>query len=135
MVVIMVIIPIRTSVQAEFVDITGLVKDEVKKNKWADGVIYIYIPHTTAAVTINENADPAVQADMLDALNKLVPVKGAYRHSEGNSDAHIKASLIGSSVVVIVESGNPVLGRWQGIFFCEFDGPRQREIYLKFSGT
>ena len=131
----MVIIPIRTSVQAEFVDITGLVKDEVKKNKWADGVIYIYIPHTTAAVTINENADPAVQADMLDALNKLVPVKGAYRHSEGNSDAHIKASLIGSSVVVIVESGNPVLGRWQGIFFCEFDGPRQREIYLKFSGT
>jgi len=134
-VVIMVIIPIRTSVQAEFVDITGLVKDEVKKNKWADGVIYIYIPHTTAAVTINENADPAVQADMLDALNKLVPVKGAYRHSEGNSDAHIKASLIGSSVVVIVESGNPVLGRWQGIFFCEFDGPRQREIYLKFSGT
>ena len=135
MVVIMVIIHIRTSVQAEFVDITGLVKDEVKKNKWADGVIYIYIPHTTAAVTINENADPAVQADMLDALNKLVPVKGAYRHSEGNSDAHIKASLIGSSVVVIVESGNPVLGRWQGIFFCEFDGPRQREIYLKFSGT
>lgn len=131
----MVIIPIKTSVRAEFVDITGLVKDAVKKNKWANGVLYVYIPHTTAAVTINESSDPAVQEDILESLNKLVPAKVPYRHSEGNSDAHIKASLIGSSIMVIVESDRLVLGRWQGVFFCEFDGPRQREIYLEFIGA
>ncbi len=128
-------ISIATSTRTEFVDITGLIKEALKKNKWSDGMLYVYVPHTTAGVTINENADPSVQADILDALNKLVPVKGSYRHTEGNSDAHIKASLIGSSVMVIVEGGRLVLGRWQGIFFCEFDGPRQREIYLKFMGA
>ncbi|MEK7309428.1 MAG: secondary thiamine-phosphate synthase enzyme YjbQ [Planctomycetota bacterium] len=128
-------ISIATSTRTEFVDITGLIKEALKKNKWSGGILYVYVPHTTAGVTINENADPSVQADILDALNKLVPVKGSYRHTEGNSDAHIKASLIGSSVMVIVEGGRLVLGRWQGIFFCEFDGPRQREIYLKFMGA
>src|SRR3989339_1001082 len=120
-------ISIATATRTEFIDITGLVKEALKENKWSDGVLCIHIPHTTAAVTINESSDPAVQEDILKSLNKLIPAKDSYRHSEGNSDAHIKASLIGSSVVVIVESGNPVLGRWQGIFFCGFDGPRQRE--------
>ena len=128
-------ISISTSTRTEFVDITGLIKEAIKKNNWTDGIIYVYIPHTTAGVTINENADPSVRIDILDALNKLVPYKGSYQHTEGNSDAHIKASLIGSSVAVILESGRLVLGRWQGIFFCEFDGPRQREIYLKFIGA
>lgn len=128
----MVVVPIKTSVRAEFVDITDLIEAAVKKNKWIDGALYVYIPHTTAGVTINEGADPAVRTDILDVLNKLVPAQGSYQHSEGNSDAHIKASLIGSSVTVIVESSKLELGRWQGIFFCEFDGPRQREIYLKF---
>jgi len=125
---------VSTSSRTEFVDITGLIKESVSQNRWADGVLYVYIPHTTAGVTINENADPSVQKDILEALSKLVPHQNNYRHTEGNSDAHIKASLIGSSVMVIVESGRMLLGRWQGIFFCEFDGPRQREIHLKFMG-
>jgi len=128
-------ISIATATRTELVDITGLIKEVVKKNKWTEGVLYVYIPHTTAGVTINENADPSVRIDILDALNKLVPYKGSYQHTEGNSDAHIKASLIGSSVAVILESGRLVLGKWQGVFFCEFDGPRQRDIYLKFLGV
>lgn len=130
----MVIIPIKTADRTEMVDITGLVSKALKENKWSDGALYIYVPHTTAGVTINENADPSVQVDILETLNKLVPIRSSYRHSEGNSDAHIKASFISSSVMVIVENGRLVLGRWQGIFFCEFDGPRQREAYLKFLG-
>ena len=126
-------VSIVTSTRTEFVDITGLIKETVKENKWTDGVLYVYIPHTTAAITINENADPSVRTDILDALNKIVPYKGSYRHAEGNSDAHIKASLIGSSVMVIVEGGRLILGRWQGIFFCEFDGPRSREAYIYFN--
>jgi secondary thiamine-phosphate synthase enzyme len=128
----MVIVPITTSAQTEFIDITGLIAEAAKKNKWADGILYAYVPHTTAGVTINENADPSVQADILYALNKLAPNKSSYQHSEGNSDAHIKTSLIGSSVTIIAENGHLILGRWQGVFFCEFDGPRQREIYLSF---
>ncbi|MBI5778399.1 MAG: YjbQ family protein [Planctomycetes bacterium] len=128
----MVIIPVSTSNRTELIDITGLVKEAVRKNKWVDGVLYIHVPHTTAGVTINEHADPAVREDIIEALNKLIPVRSSYRHSEGNSDAHIKTSLIGSSVMVSVEEGRLVLGRWQGVFFCEFDGPRRRETYLKF---
>ncbi|MEW6025849.1 MAG: secondary thiamine-phosphate synthase enzyme YjbQ [Planctomycetota bacterium] len=131
----MVIIPIKTSGRTEMVDITGLVNQALKENKWSDGALYIYVPHSTAAVTINEHADPSVTEDIIETLNKMVPVRNSYKHSEGNSDAHIKASLIGSSITVLVEGGKLVLGRWQGIFFCEFDGPRRREIYLKFIGA
>ncbi len=122
---------IRTSTQTEFVDVTGVVQEAVRKTGVQDGVCFIFTPHTTAAVTINENADPSVVQDILMELNKLVPFKDQYRHMEGNSSAHIKASLAGCSQIVFVESGKLVLGTWQGIFFCEFDGPRNRTVQVK----
>ena len=121
----------KTSIQYELIDITRSVQEAVKKTGVKDGICIIFIPHTTAAVTINENADPSVVQDILMELNKLVPFKDPYRHMEGNSPAHIKASLVGCSEMVIVESGKLVLGTWQGIFFCEFDGPRNREVHVK----
>jgi len=96
-----------------------------------EGICHLFIPHTTAAVTINENADPSVTRDILMMLNKLIPSEDDYRHLEGNSPAHIKSSLLGCSETVFVESGKLVLGTWQGIFFCEFDGPRSRKVYVK----
>lgn len=96
-----------------------------------DGIVTVYSPHSTAAVTINESDDPAVQKDIIHRLNDLVPLNLGYEHAEGNSDAHIKAALIGSSVHVLVEDGRIQLGRWQAIYFCEFDGPRKREIWIK----
>jgi secondary thiamine-phosphate synthase enzyme len=96
-----------------------------------NGICILFVPHTTAAVTINENADPSVAQDMIMALNKIVPFQDQYRHMEGNSPAHVKASLVGCSQVVIVQSGKLVLGTWQGVFFCEFDGPRNREVHVK----
>jgi len=126
---------IRTSSQTEFIDITRSVQEAVKKAGAKDGVCIIFIPHTTAAVTINENADPSVVGDMEMAFNKIAPWKDAYRHLEGNSAAHIKASLIGCSEIVPVESGKLVLGTWQGIFLCEFDGPRNRSVYVKVIKT
>jgi secondary thiamine-phosphate synthase enzyme len=122
---------VKTSIQSEFIDITRSVQEAVKKTGVKDGICIIFIPHTTAAVTINENADPSVVQDILMELNKMVPFKDPYRHMEGNSPAHIKASLLGCSEMVIVESGKLVLGTWQGIFFCEFDGPRNREVHVK----
>ena len=122
---------VKTSIQSEFIDITRPVEEAVKKTGVKDGICIIFIPHTTAAVTINENADPSVVQDILMELNKMVPFKDPYRHMEGNSPAHIKASLLGCSEMVIVESGKLVLGTWQGIFFCEFDGPRNREVHVK----
>ena len=122
---------VKTSIQSELIDITRSVQEAVKKTGVKDGICIIFIPHTTAAVTINENADPSVVQDILMELNKLVPFKDPYRHMEGNSPAHIKASLLGCSEMVIVESGKLVLGTWQGIFFCEFDGPRNREVHVK----
>jgi secondary thiamine-phosphate synthase enzyme len=122
---------VRTSAQTEFVDITRSVQEAVKKTGIEDGICIVFVPHTTAAVTINENADPSVVHDMIMELNKIVPFKDAYRHMEGNSPAHIKASLVGCSEIVIVESGKLVLGTWQGIFFCEFDGPRNRKVHVK----
>jgi secondary thiamine-phosphate synthase enzyme len=122
---------VKTSIQSEFIDITRSVEEAVKKTGVKDGICIIFIPHTTAAVTINENADPSVVQDILMELNKMVPFKDPYRHMEGNSPAHIKASLLGCSEMVIVESGKLVLGTWQGIFFCEFDGPRNREVHVK----
>ncbi|OGQ13442.1 MAG: hypothetical protein A2026_03435 [Deltaproteobacteria bacterium RBG_19FT_COMBO_46_12] len=123
--------PVETSTQTELIDVTDSVREIVKKVGVEDGVCIVFIPHTTAAITINENADPSVVQDILMELNKIVPFKDQYRHMEGNSPAHIKASLVGGSQTVLIESGKLVLGTWQGIFFCEFDGPRNRKVYVK----
>jgi secondary thiamine-phosphate synthase enzyme len=127
----MISLSISTSRQTEFLDITREVEEVILKARIADGLALVYCPHTTAGVTINEGADPSVQEDILKILNQIVPFKGPYRHGEGNSPAHIKASLIGSSVSMIIEKGRPVLGQWQSLFFCEFDGPRTRKILIK----
>jgi len=119
---------VKTSKQTEFIDITHSVQEAVKKTGVAEGICFIFIPHTTAAVTINENADPSVSLDIIMELNKVVPFQDRYQHLEGNSPAHIKASLIGCSQTVFVESRELALGTWQGIFFCEFDGPRNRKV-------
>jgi secondary thiamine-phosphate synthase enzyme len=113
------------------VDITFLVEEEISKANVKAGICVVCVPHTTAAVTINENADPTVRQDILMALKKAVPDSLAYAHSEGNSPAHVKASLVGSSVTLIIEDGRLKLGTWQGIYFCEFDGPRRRQVCLK----
>lgn len=113
------------------VDITSLVQKEVSKSGIAEGICTLYVPHTTAGVTVNEGADPAVCEDIIGKLNDLVPPHAGYRHMEGNADSHVKASLMGSSVSVIIEDGRLVLGTWQKIFFCEFDGPRSRKVYVK----
>jgi len=126
---------VRTSTQTEFIDITRSVKEAVKKTGTRDGFCIVFIPHTTGAVTINENADPSVVHDMVMALNKIVLFQDQYHHLEGNSPAHIKASLVGCSETVFVESGKLVLGTWQGIFFCEFDGPRNREVHIRVVKT
>jgi secondary thiamine-phosphate synthase enzyme len=126
---------VRTSSQTELIEITRSVQEAVKKTGVEDGVCIIFIPHTTAAVTINENADPSVVQDIVMELNKIVPFKDQYRHTEGNSPAHIKSSLVGCSEIVFVESGKLVLGTWQGIFFCEFDGPRNRKVHVKVMKT
>jgi secondary thiamine-phosphate synthase enzyme len=127
--------PVRTSAQTEFIDITRSVQEAVKKTEIEDGLCIVFIPHTTAAVTINENADPSVAHDIVMELNKIIPFKDQYHHSEGNSPAHIKASLVGCSETVFVESGKLVLGTWQGIFFCEFDGPRDRKVHVRVVKT
>ncbi len=124
-------ISVKTGKRIEMVDITSSVQKEVSSGRVADGICLVYVPHTTAGVTINEGADPAVCTDIIRKLNELVPPNDGYRHMEGNSDSHIKTSLIGSSVTVIVENGRLVLGTWQKIFFCEFDGPRSRRVYFK----
>lgn len=123
---------IRTTARTEMIDITNQVRQSLKKSGKTDGVVTVFIPHTTAAVTINENADPDVQRDMVYELNKIVPFEDGYRHFEGNSAAHLKTSLFGSSEQIIVENGSLQLGTWQGVYFCEFDGPRQRKVWVKF---
>ena len=125
-------ISINTRDRSEMTDITSKVEGELKRSGLKEGVCFLFVPHTTAGITINEGADPSVVADIQTTLNKLVPWEGSYRHLEGNSAAHIKSSLMGSSVIVLVESGRLKLGTWQGIFFCEFDGPRSRKVYMKF---
>lgn len=125
---------VRTSVRSEMVDLTPAVGAWLKKQAARDGFLTLYCPHTTAALTINEGYDPDVTVDMLATLERLVPVDPRYRHSEGNSDAHVKATLVGASVRVPVLGGAPALGRWQAIFFCEFDGPRRREVRALFEG-
>lgn len=122
---------LRTTKPQEFIDITDIVATDVRNSNIKDGIVVVYVPHTTAGVTINENADSDVVRDIINTLEKVYPVRGDYRHLEGNSHAHIKASLMGSSCTVIIKEGRLLLGTWQGIYFCEFDGPRQREFYVK----
>jgi secondary thiamine-phosphate synthase enzyme len=122
---------VRSSGRTDFIDITHSIQEAVRKTGIKEGTCFIFIPHTTAAVTINENADPSVIQDMIMEINKIVPFEDRYHHLEGNSPAHIKGSLVGCSQTVFVESGKLVLGTWQGIFFCEFDGPRSRKVYVK----
>lgn len=124
-------ISVPTSQREEFVDVTAAVQQAVRTGGAESGIVVCYVPHTTAGITINENADPSVTRDILYKLNNEIPQSEGYHHSEGNSDAHIKASLIGSSVQVIIENGRLMLGRWQGIYFCEFDGPRSRRLWIK----
>jgi secondary thiamine-phosphate synthase enzyme len=117
--------------QVEMIDVTAEVGKMIRASAIQNGLAILFVPHTTAAITINENADPDVQRDLIMELNKIVPFDDGYRHGEGNSAAHLKSSLIGVSQTLLVEHGTPVLGTWQGIYFCEFDGPRRRRLLLK----
>ncbi|NOX37866.1 MAG: YjbQ family protein [Calditrichaeota bacterium] len=122
---------VSTHSRTEFVDITPQVQQAVRDSQVKEGICQIWVPHTTAGVTINENADPSVVRDILMELNKVIPFEDNYQHLEGNSAAHIKSSLVGCTLNVIIHEGRLMLGTWQGIFFCEFDGPRSRKVWLK----
>ncbi len=126
-------INVSTRSRTELVDITSQVQGVVAESGVRDGVCHVYVPHTTAGVTINENADPSVREDILMELNKTIPLQDNYKHLEGNAAAHIKATIVGSSETVLVEGGRLVLGTWQGLFFCEFDGPRSRRVLIKIT--
>jgi len=125
-------INVKSKARIEVIDITDMVQDVVKDAGVVKGVCFLFVPHTTAGITINEGADPSVQRDILNSLNRLIPHEMNYFHREGNADAHIKSTLVGTSVHVIVEDGKLLLGTWQSIFFCEFDGPRHRRVAVKF---
>lgn len=123
---------VRTNSRSQIVDVTDRVSNLVRQHKVLDGFAIVYVPHTTAAVTINENADPDVKHDFLLKLEAMIPKREAYyEHGEGNSDSHVKTALVGNSAMVLIEDGKLVLGTWQGIYFCEFDGPRERELLVK----
>jgi secondary thiamine-phosphate synthase enzyme len=124
---------IKTNARTEMLDITRLVQDTVNNKNIKDGIVTVFIPHTTAGVTINEGADPDVKRDMLSEINKIVPFEDGYHHMEGNSAAHIKTTLFGNSSQIIVQNGQLQLGTWQSIYFCEFDGPRTRKIWINVS--
>lgn len=125
------VISVSTTARTEIISITSKIAQVVKKSGIKNGICVVYIPHTTAGVTINEDADPSVKSDILKELNKVIPFNDNYSHLEGNAAAHIKASIVGSSVTVIIKEGALMLGTWQGIFFCEFDGPRNRKVYVQ----
>jgi secondary thiamine-phosphate synthase enzyme len=122
---------VTTHVRTELLDITDKVKNAVAQSRVGSGMCFVYVPHTTAAVTVNESYDADVASDITAALSKLVPHRAGYTHSEGNSDAHIKAAMVGSCQAIPVEEGRLALGRWQGVFFCEFDGPRTRRVHIQ----
>ncbi|PKN00495.1 MAG: hypothetical protein CVU78_00875 [Elusimicrobia bacterium HGW-Elusimicrobia-2] len=124
-------IEVKTHDQTEMVDITGAVATAVRSSAVKEGTAFVFVPHTTAGVTINENADPDVKRDILSEMNKVIPFHDDYMHAEGNSAAHIKSSLFGPGLTVIVSGGKLLLGTWQSIYFCEFDGPRNRRLYVK----
>jgi secondary thiamine-phosphate synthase enzyme len=123
-------ISLSTDRREQFVDVTDQVANAVRALGVQDGAVVVHVPHTTAAITINEGYDPDVAADVLEVLRRLVPHEGGYSHAEGNTDSHVKAIMVGSTQIVPVSEGAPVLGRWQRIFFCEFDGPRRRELLV-----
>ena len=125
---------VNTTMHTQMVNITGMIRKTVEENGFADGICTVFVPHTTAGITINENADPDVVRDLMMELGKIVPWEDGYRHGEGNSAAHLKATLTGFSQQIIVENGKLVLGTWQGIWFCEYDGPRSRSVYVKLMG-
>jgi secondary thiamine-phosphate synthase enzyme len=122
---------VTSKAQTEFIDITSKIQDIIASNGFDQGLCMLYVPHTTAAITINESADPSVKNDILMILNDVIPWQAAYRHLEGNSPAHIKSTLVGPSELLAVQNGRLVLGTWQGIFFCEFDGPRTRKVHVR----
>lgn len=128
-------ITVQTRSKQEFVNVTPRIEKEVRERGISEGVCMIFVPHTTSGITINESADPNVKEDIQDQLSKLVPQSRNYKHAEGNSPAHIKSSLIGHSIEILIEEGKLLLGTWQGIFFCEFDGPRKRELWLTLMET
>ncbi|WP_042316806.1 secondary thiamine-phosphate synthase enzyme YjbQ [Desulfofarcimen acetoxidans] len=128
------VLELKTSQQIQFLDITSQINTIINEQTISEGICYIFVPHTTAGITINEHADPSVVKDMIRELNKVIPFNDNYSHLEGNSAAHIKASLMGASQTVFIYGGRLILGSWQGIYFCEFDGPRQRKILLKITG-
>jgi len=125
---------VTTQRRSQFVDISDKISELIKNRGWRSGVLTVFSPHTTAGITINENADPDVTRDLEWFSNRLIPQNAEFRHAEGNSDAHLKASFFGSSVQVIVREGRLWLGTWQALYFCEFDGPRQRKVYIAFMG-
>ncbi len=122
---------VKSKSKTEFIDITEDIRSLIKESGVQHGVCHIYVPHTTAGVTINEGADPAVKRDIIAALNRMVPFEGDYHHMEGNSAAHIKSTLVGAAQIVLIEEGKLLLGTWQSIYFCEFDGPRHRRVLVK----
>lgn len=128
-------ITVKTGSRFEMIDITNQVRKIVNEREIKSGICHVFTPHTTAAITINENADPNVPRDIIMELDKVIPLNDNYRHIEGNSAAHIKSSLIGASEMVLIEDGKLVLGTWQSIFFCEFDGPRTRKVLIKLFST
>lgn len=131
----MTVIAIRSSAKCQLISITSHIQQLVEESGMDNGICVVFVPHTTAGITINESADPDVRHDILAHLDRLVPEASGYRHVEGNSDAHIKASMMGASVTVVVEDGELVLGRWQDIYLAEFDGPRHRSVYAKVIGS
>jgi len=122
---------IKTNSRSEIIDITDKVQKIISDHKIKSGICIIYVPHTTAAITVNENYDPSVRIDILDYLEKIAPAATRYKHTEGNADSHIKTSVVGSSATLVIEDGKVLLGSWQGIMFCEFDGPRNRKLVVK----
>jgi secondary thiamine-phosphate synthase enzyme len=127
----MITLDIPTRQREEMLDITDQVRDAIRRSGIRQGIACLHVPHTTSAITINENADRDVVRDLLFGLQRLVPRDAGYHHAEGNSDAHLKSSLLGVDQTLLIESGQPVLGTWQGIYFCEFDGPRRRKLHLR----
>lgn len=128
------IFDVRTTTRLETIDITSLVRAAIRKSGVDDGIACVFCPHTTAGLTIQENSDPTVRSDLVEHLSKMVPHDGPYVNTDNNSDAHIKSSVVGASLSLIVESGKPVLGTWQAIYFCEFDGPRSRRVMVRVVG-
>lgn len=124
---------VKSRARAEFIDITADIRELLRRANVNNGVCHLFVLHTTAGITVNEGADPAVQRDMNTFLNRLVPKDHYFTHGEGNSDAHIKSTIVGTSQTLLVENGKPLLGTWQAIYFCEFDGPRQRKVAVKIT--